>query len=64
MEHLEMDLHLWHDNVKMDVEESCFDFRLNSSIPHGWGGWRSRIFGKANAIILHESGKNIKKFCT
>ena len=30
-----MDLHLWHDNIKMDVKESCFDFRLNSSIPHG-----------------------------
>ena len=33
-----MNLHLWHDNIKMDVKESCFDFRLNSSIPHGGGG--------------------------
>ena len=37
------------------------DFRLNFSIPHGGEG--SRIFGKVNAIILHESGKNIRKFC-
>ena len=32
-----MNLHLWHDNIKMDVKERYLDFRLNSSIPHGWG---------------------------
>ena len=37
MEHLEMNLHLWH-NIKMDVKERCFDFRLNSSFPHGGVG--------------------------
>ena len=36
MEHLEMNLRMWH-NIKMDVKESCFDFRLNFSIPHGEG---------------------------
>jgi len=33
-EYLETNLPMWDDNIKMDIEEASFDFRLNSSIQH------------------------------
>jgi len=33
-EYLETNLHMWDDNIKMDIKKASFVFRLNSSIQH------------------------------
>ena len=36
-------MRLWDDNIKMDIKEISFVFRLNSSLQHGTKGdfWKS-----------------------
>ena len=49
--YLEIDIHLWNGNIKMDVNETSFAFRLNYSLQHG----KKRNFGKSNEVILYEN---------
>jgi hypothetical protein len=33
-EYLQNNLHMWGDNIKINIKKTSFDFRLNSSIQH------------------------------
>jgi hypothetical protein len=38
-----MNMHDWDDNIKMDIKDTIFIFRLNSSLKH----WVKRDFSKS-----------------
>ena len=51
-------MRMWDDNIKVDVKETSFVFRLHSSLQNVQNG----IFGKVHEVILHNQELFIK-FC-
>jgi hypothetical protein len=48
--YLEINMRILDDNIKMDIKETIFVFKLNSSLQNG----QSVIFGKVSEVILNE----------
>ena len=53
-------MRLWDDNIKMDIKETSFVFRLNYSLQQGTK--RIFFFGKGNEVILQKKLNNFKYF--
>jgi hypothetical protein len=58
MEYLERNMSRLDNNIKMDIKETIFVFRLISLLDTAL----SKMFGKDNEVILHKKFKYIQKF--
>ena len=52
-------MRLWDDNIKMDIKEISFVFRLNSSLQQ----WKKAGFLETLMRLFCIKIKNLKKFC-